>query len=160
VVVSASALDMDSLQCEVSFLRKHMAILKFAVALPPKIRHTDWIRELEDKLGDRIELYKEASNGFFNLQLGTPEFLQRLVGFTSYKISGGVARIHTWVLAFNSHHPIGLASPTWITLHNLPLEYLTSTRNMAESVGMVLEAPKETSGRRDPRFCILEKPAG
>jgi hypothetical protein len=54
VVIPASALNMDSLWSEVAFFRRHMAIIKFTTTLLPETCHTDWIRELEDKMGGRI----------------------------------------------------------------------------------------------------------
>jgi hypothetical protein len=82
--------------------------------------------------------------------------MQRLVRLTSCKLSVGVVMIHAWIPAFNPLDPIGLASPTWITFRNLPLKYLPNARNVAASVGAVLEATKDALDSRDPRFCILE----
>jgi hypothetical protein len=95
VVIPASALNMDSLRREVAFLRRHMAIIRFTTTLLPETCHTDWIRELEDKVGGRLQLHKEAGNGFFYLQFENPEFLQHAVGLTPCMLSMGAALIHT-----------------------------------------------------------------
>jgi hypothetical protein len=151
---------MDSLRQKVAFLSNHIAIVRFLTRLAPETRHCDWILELERLLGERVEFHKDAGNGFFYLKLETPALLHSLVGLTPCKLSVGVAMVHIWIPAFNPLEPIGLASPTWITFRNLPLEYLPNTRNVAESVGTVLEASQIHSGSRDPRFCIMEKIPG
>jgi hypothetical protein len=68
--------------------------------------------------------------------------------------------IHPWIPAFNPSNPIGLASPTWISLQRLPLEYLPNATLVVEAVGRVLDTDLIALALGDPHFCILIHSAG
>jgi hypothetical protein len=160
VVVPVPAINLASLRWEISFLRRHMVIVRFLTNLSPEIRHIEWIRELEGQLGGKAELHKAAGNGFYYIQLASPEFMPCILGLIPYRLRVGVAMIHPWIPAFNPSNPVGLASPTWIYLQRLPLEYLPNATLVVEAVGRVLDTDLTAPTLGDPRFYILIHSSG
>jgi hypothetical protein len=88
IVVPVTAINLASLRREISFLCRYMVIVRFLTNLSPEIRHTEWIRELEGQLGGKAELHKATGNGFYYIQLASPEFMPRILGLTPLVDSG------------------------------------------------------------------------
>ena len=62
--------------------------------------------------------------------------------------------IQPWILAFNTPSHVGLNLPTWITLKQLPLDYLLSAELIARGSGEILGVDQVHVTAQFPRFCI------
>jgi len=161
VVIPASALDMVGLRRESAYLKQHVVIARFLNALPENVRHSEWIRELEDKIRARVALHREAGGGFFFIKLDTLELVSRVLDLTPCKLRAGTAIFQRWCPTFNPCQPTGLVIPSWITLKNLPLEFHErEARTLAKSVGTILEEDRSDMAKGDPRFCVGIDPSG
>lgn len=62
--------------------------------------------------------------------------------------------IQPWILAFNPPSHVGLTLPTWITLKQLPLEYLLSAEPIARGSGEILGVDQVNVTAKFPTFYI------
>lgn len=149
---------MGLLRREIEQLRKHVIIVCFVSPLAPHIRHDTWVRELESKSENSISLLRIAGAGFYFLKLDSQDATNRVLRMTPCRLTVGTALLQPWIPAFNPCKPVGLPIPTWISLHNLPEEYVRMARRVADSVGHVIETDNTGAPHTAPRFCVILSP--
>jgi hypothetical protein len=84
---------MDSLKQEVAHLSKHVIILRFLIDLPSDTNRS-WIRELEDLIRARVELYRDVGVGFFYIKMTHPELTKRLLDLSPCCLSVGTTLLY------------------------------------------------------------------
>lgn len=150
---------MVALKKEAAYLRQHIVIARFAVNLPPLECHENWIRELESKICVKVALHRDVGGGFHFLKLNSIEQVRQVLDLTPCHLKVGTALFQRWIPGFNPFQPSGLGIPCWINLKNLPLEFhRMEAKNLAATVGTVLDKDSNTPITADPRFCVAIDP--
>ena len=62
-----------------------------------------------------------------------------------------------WMLAFVASKPQGTRMPVWLTLKNVPEEFLSSVQEMAGNLGTVLGRHRGNLVCADQKFCVAVK---
>lgn len=158
LVVPASALDMENLRKEITYLQQHAVIVSFVTPLAEDVRHEQWVRELGAKIRSRVDLIRITGAGFYFIRLDSPERVQSVLHLTPCRLSVGLALFQKWVPAFNPSKPSGQFATVWISLIDLPEEYVCMAQRIAGSVGKVLEVDSSSGRVLAPRFQVILTP--
>ena len=69
----------------------------------------------------------------------------------------GTCIMQPWMPAFDTSKPQGTRMPVWLTLKNVPEEFLSSAQEMAGNLGTVLGRHRGNSVCVDQKFCVAVK---
>lgn len=67
----------------------------------------------------------------------------------------GTCILQPWIPSFNPSKPIGTKMPIWLTLKAIPDEFMSSSLEIAQSLGIVLGKNRGNPNNPDQKFCIV-----
>lgn len=135
-------------------LTKHDVVTYFVGGKPSPNALMLWIRSLQVAIGNWVGLGRDLGQGFFLVLSKQQTTIQKLMMITSHRFYWGTCILQTWTAGFNANKSSGLRIPTWVTLKNVPNEYLKVAPKTASRLGLVLGVDKRNEHMRDQRYCI------
>lgn len=106
------------------------------------------------EVGDWVGLGRELGRGFFQILSKQQATTQKLVMLTPHRSRWGTCILQSWTSGFNARKPVGLCVPTWVTLKNVPFEFLNVSADIAGDLGAVLGEDKRNQFSLDHRYCV------
>lgn len=92
--------------------------------------------------------------GFFQVITKEEAITQKILMLTPHLSKWGTCIIQPWVPGFNASRLTGTKMPIWITMKEVPDEFLSSALEMAQNLGTVLGRQRGKSTNADQKFCI------
>ena len=137
---------------------RHKVIIAYFVGGRQSARATaDWAHALSQETKEVCKIGRELGYGFFQVVTNGEAATQRLLMLTPHLSKWGTCIMQPWIPNFKACTPTGIKMPIWITLKAVPDEFLSSSSDLAQSLGDVLGRHKGNPHSTDQRFCIAVK---
>ena len=83
--------------------------------------------------------------------------MQKVLMLTPHLSKWRTCIMQPWMPAFDASKPQGTRMPVWLTLKNVPEEFLSSAQEMAGNLGIVMGRHQGNSLSADQKFCVAVK---
>jgi hypothetical protein len=146
--------NQETVKRDSDYLQKHAIVAYFVGGQQSPAALAQWAGGLQRQVGDWVGISHSLGRGFFQVlsrQLAVP---QKILMLTPYKSRWGTCIFQTWMPGFNATKPVGLKVPTWVTLKDVPGEFLNVAAEMASKLGELLGSDKRNVFTTDQRFCV------
>lgn len=144
----------EKVQKEMDFFQKKVVIAYFVGGKPPYQALKEWAGAVAKEVSGQCQLGRELGYGFFQIITEKEAITQKILMLTPHLSKWGTCIIQPWILGFNASRPTGTKIPIWITLKEVPNEFLSSALEMAQSLGTVLGRHRGNTTNSDQKFCI------
>lgn len=139
---------------DTEFYQKHAVVAYFVGGKLSSEAIALWIKNLQTVVGDWVGLGRDLGRGFFQVLSKQPAVTQKLLMLTPHRSRWGTCILQTWTPGFNAAKPEGLKIPTWVTLKDVPDEFLGVAEQIAGGLGELLGVDRRNLGSMDQRFCL------
>ena len=116
-----------------------------------------WVSALSSEINEECKIGRDLGHGFFQVVMKEEAAMQRVLMLTPHLSKWGTCIMQPWMPAFVSSRPHGTRMPLWLTLKNVPEEFLSSAQEMAGSLGTVLGRHRRNAVSADQKFCVAVK---
>jgi hypothetical protein len=146
--------NQDVVKLDTEHLQKHAVVAYFVGGKQSPVAINQWLTVLQRQVGDWIGIGRELGHGFFQLLSKQPATTQKILMLTPHKSRWGTCILQTWTPGFVASKPTGLKVPTWVTLKDVPGEFMRVAAEMASGLGELLGSDRRNAVSRDQRFCV------
>lgn len=147
-------LDKEKVQKKMDFFQKKVIIAYFVGGRLPQQAMNDWIGVVAKEVEGECLIGRDLGHGFFQVTTKEEAVTQKVLMLTPHLSKWGTCIMQPWIPGFNTSRPTGTKMPIWITLKEVPDEYLSSALELAQSLGAVLGRHRGNSVNSDEKLCI------
>jgi hypothetical protein len=163
--------NQDAVKHEMEYLVKFATIVCFVGGRPTDHQLRNWLETLCKRVDGVITLGRNLGKGFFLLKANHEEVARKLLPLTPYRSTEGMCVFQHWTAGFNPNVERSAAGkggsavspkiPTWVTLRQIPDEFLGVCHQIAAGIGEILGTNEANGRAEDPKFCVaLDSRAG
>nr|PNR31133.1 hypothetical protein PHYPA_027450 [Physcomitrium patens] len=146
--------DQDTVKKDSEYLQNHAIVAYFVGGKQFALIISSWIDFVQKQVGDWVGEGRDMDRGFFQIMCRQLVITQKVLTLTPHKFQLGIYIVQSWTPRFNAARHTGLRVPTWVTLKNIPSEFLGVDAQMANNLGELLRSDKRNALLMDQRFCI------
>ena len=146
--------DKEKIAKEMEQLQKKVVIAYF---LGGCVVLQKWVSALSSEINEDCKIGRDLGHGFFQVVMKEEAEMQKVLMLTPHLSKWGTCIMQPWMLTFDASKPQGTRMPVWLTLKNVPEEFLSSAQEMAGSLGTVLGHHRGNSVSADQKFCVAVK---
>ena len=151
------SLDKDKIAKEMEQLQKKVVIAYFVGGCVVSSVLQKWVIALSSEINEVSKIGRDLGHGFFQVVMKEEAAMQKVLMLTPHLSKWGTCIMQLWMLAFVASKPQGMRMLVWLTLKNVPEEFLSSTQEMAGSLGTVLGHHRRNAVCADQKFCVAVK---
>jgi hypothetical protein len=138
-------------------LQKHAIMAYFVGGRQRAQVVTQWIATLQAEVGAWMGVGRDLGRGFFQVYIKSLATTQKILMLTPHRSKWGTCILQSWASNFNSSQPTGLKVPTWITLKDVPGEFLGVVAEIASGLGDLVDSDKCNTYCSDQKFYVALK---
>ena len=116
-----------------------------------------WVSALSSEINEDCKIGRDLGHGFFQVVLKEEATMQKVLMLTPHLSKWGTCIMQPWMPVFISSKPQRTHMPVWLTLKNVPEEFLNSAQETAGSLGTVLGRHRGNAACADQKFCVAVK---
>ena len=131
-------LSKEKIRKEMDYFLKQVIIAYFVGGRQSARAMAAWVTDLSSEIKDSCKIGRELGQGFFQVVTNAETITQKILMLTPHLSKWRTCIMQAWIPSFNAHKPTGMKMPIWITLKSVPDEFLSSSSDLAQSVGDVL----------------------
>ena len=116
-----------------------------------------WVSALANEISEECKIGRDLGHGFFQVIMKEEAAMQKVLMLTRHLSKWGTCIMQPWTPAFDASKPQGTRMPVWLTLKNVPEEFLSSAQEMAGTLGTVLGRHRGNPLSANQKFCVAIK---
>jgi hypothetical protein len=134
---------------DMEHLQKHSIMAYFVGGMQRSQAVAQWVASLQAEVGAWVGIGRDLGRGFF--QIYTKSFIttRKILMLTPHRSRWGTCLLQSWMSNFTSSKPTGLKVPTWITLKEVPGEFLGVAAKITAGLGDLVGSDKRNSHSTD-----------
>ena len=145
-------LSKEKIQKEMEHFQSKVIIAYFVGGRISSRASSDWAKALSTEIKEACTIGRDLGSGFFQITTNGATATQKILMLTPHLSQWGTCIMQPWIPGFNATRPTGMKMPVWITLKAVPDEFLSSSEDLAQSLGVVLGRHKGNAYTTDQRF--------
>ena len=116
-----------------------------------------WVSALSSEINEVCKIGRDLGHGFFQVVMKEEAAMQKVLMLKPHFSKWRTCIMQPWMPAFVASKPQGTRMPVWLTLKNVPEEFLSSAQEMVGSLGTVLGRYRGNAVCADQKFCVAVK---
>lgn len=147
-VLSYSTIDSVALREEILLIQQHVVIASLVGGIIDDSSTLAWLVDLDNFINPHsICLHKPAGGRFHYVKFDSEQAVNKVINLSLHSFPGGEASYQSWQPTFNPSAPRGPCVPYWLSIPNLPLEFISLSESIVQTLGRIL-----TSDIPNPAF--------
>ena len=118
--------DKDKIAKEMEQLQKKIVIAYFVGGCVDSSVLQKWVSALSTEINEECKIGRILGHGFFQVIMKEEAAMQKVLMLTPHLSKWGTCIMQPWMPAFVASKPQGTRMPVWLTLKNVPEEFLSS----------------------------------
>lgn len=146
--------NQETIRAAMSNLQHHSSIAYFVGGRQSSDTLRQWIASVQTQINESVTIGRDLGRGFFQIRTSSLVATQKVLMLTPHHSKWGTCIIQAWTPRFNPNSPVGMRTPTWVTLKEVPGELLGVAPEIAGGLGDLLGVDRNNEFSTDQRFCV------